>query len=276
MGQLSSEPIAPTARPSAEDRIPAVRLTTVRKAYGVMTVLDDVSLEVARGEIVVIVGASGSGKTTLLRCLIGLVEIDRGRIEIDGELVISRGLGEDREDPRRARELRRRKLGMVFQSFNLFPHRTALENVIEAPIHVRGVPRSEAVAKAEALLARVGLLDHRNHYPSQLSGGQQQRVAIARALAMDPEVVLFDEVTSALDPELTGEVLDTMTELAHAGQTMIVVTHEMGFARKVANRVVYMDGGRVVEEGAPDEVLLRPQQPRTRQFLSKVLHLDQT
>jgi polar amino acid transport system ATP-binding protein len=253
--------------------VPAVRLQSIAKQFGTFRVLDDVSMDVARGEIVVVIGASGSGKTTLLRCLVGLVEIDSGRIEIDGELVIEKGSLAGRADPARARAIRRRTLGMVFQSFNLFPHRTALENVIEAPVHVRGVPKADATAKAEGLLRRVGLQDRMRHYPSQLSGGQQQRVAIARALAMDPEVILFDEVTSALDPELTGEVLDTMTELAEGGQTMIVVTHEMGFARQVASRVVYMDGGRIVEEGAPEDVLLHPQHQRTQRFLGKVLHM---
>ena len=252
---------------------PAVHMVGLAKAYGTTQVLDGIDLDVARGEILVVIGASGSGKTTLLRCLVGLVEVDEGRIEIDGEAIVDRRPGATPVDRRAAESIRRRKLGMVFQSYNLFPHRTALENVIEAPVYVRHRPRKEAIVDAERLLERVGLLDRRNHYPSQLSGGQQQRVAIARALAMKPEVILFDEVTSALDPELTGEVLEVMAELARQGQTMIVVTHEMGFARSVGNRLVYMDLGRIVEEGSPGDVLTNPREPRTQQFLSRVLHV---
>jgi polar amino acid transport system ATP-binding protein len=252
---------------------PTVVMTEVTKRYGSTTVLDSLDVTIEKGEIAVVIGASGSGKTTLLRCLIGLVEIDQGAIHIDGQAVVDKRPGHKDADARVARDIRKRKLGMVFQSFNLFPHRTALENVIEAPIHVRHKPRAEAIERAEALLGRVGMLDHRLHYPSQLSGGQQQRVAIARALAMDPEVILFDEVTSALDPELTGEVLDTMTQLARDGQTMIVVTHEMGFARKVGSWVAYMDKGRIVESGEPEQVLAHPANERTAQFLSKVLHV---
>jgi polar amino acid transport system ATP-binding protein len=249
-----------------------VVMTAVSKRYGATTVLDALDLTIEKGEIAVVIGASGSGKTTLLRCLIGLVDIDRGAIHIDGDAVVDKRPGQRNTDTKVAREIRNRKLGMVFQSFNLFPHRTALENVIEAPIFVRHKARTEATERAEALLGRVGMLDHRFHYPSQMSGGQQQRVAIARALAMDPEVILFDEVTSALDPELTGEVLDTMTQLARDGQTMIVVTHEMGFARKVGSWVAYMDKGRIVEAGDPEQVLVNPTNERTAQFLSKVLH----
>ena len=252
---------------------PAVRMLDVAKAYGTARVLDGVDLDVPQGEILVVIGASGSGKTTLLRCLIGLVDIDDGRIEIDGEAVSDRRPGQPAPDKRSAERLRRRKLGMVFQSYNLFPHRSAIENVIEAPVHVLHRPRREVVAEAERLLERVGLGDRRNHYPSQLSGGQQQRVAIARALAMKPEVILFDEVTSALDPELTGEVLEVMAELARQGQTMIVVTHEMGFARSVGHRLVFMDRGRIVEQGTPAEVLNNPREERTQRFLSKVLHV---
>jgi polar amino acid transport system ATP-binding protein len=254
--------------------VPAVALTAISKAFGPNVVLDAVDLRIAKGEIVVVIGPSGSGKTTLLRCLIGLADIDRGRIEIDGECIIDRGLGRTDPGTRVAEGIRRRKLGMVFQSFNLFPHRTALENVVEAPVHVRHVPRAEAVAEAERLLAQVGLADRRNHYPAQLSGGQQQRVAIARALAMKPEVILFDEVTSSLDPELTGEVLAVMEQLASQGQTMIVVTHEMGFARHVGHRLVFMDQGRIVEEGDPRTVLSAPQHERTQRFLSRVLHVS--
>ena len=252
---------------------PAVHMVGISKAYGTTQVLDGVDLDVARGEILVVIGASGSGKTTLLRCLIGLVEIDAGRIEIDGEPIADRRPGATPVDRRAAEAIRRRKLGMVFQSYNLFPHRTrARERDRGAGPRPHG-PRKEAIADAERLLDRVGLLDRRNHYPSQLSGGQQQRVAIARALAMQPEVILFDEVTSALDPELTGEVLEVMAELARQGQTMIVVTHEMGFARSVGNRLVYMDRGRIVEEGSPVDVLTNPREPRTQQFLSRVLHV---
>jgi polar amino acid transport system ATP-binding protein len=253
---------------------PPVAIRNACKAYDALRVLDDVTLTVERGEKLVVIGASGSGKTTLLRALVGLVELDSGTIEIDGEPVVDRPEGaKDRVSAKRARAIRSRTLGMVFQSFNLFPHFTALQNVIEAPIHVRKVPRREAVARAEELLNRVGLLEWKDHHPSRLSGGQQQRVAIARALAMDPEILLFDEVTSALDPELIGEVLDVMQTLAEAGQTMIVVTHEMGFARQVANRVAFMDEGRVIESGAPEDVLVNPSHERTRKFLSKVLHL---
>jgi polar amino acid transport system ATP-binding protein len=253
-------------------RGPTVALRGVCKAFGENVVLDEVDMDIARGEIVVVIGPSGSGKTTLLRCLIGLVDIDQGRIEIDGECVVDRGPGRTDPGPRVAERIRRRKLGMVFQSFNLFPHRTALENVIEAPVHVRHVPKAEAVADAERLLTQVGLADRKNHYPAQLSGGQQQRVAIARALAMKPEVILFDEVTSSLDPELTGEVLAVMEQLAAQGQTMIVVTHEMGFARHVGHRLVFMDQGRIVEQGDPATVLSAPRHERTKRFLSRVLH----
>jgi polar amino acid transport system ATP-binding protein len=263
-------------RPAQTDpggAVPAVRVSRLSKSFGATRVLDSVTLDIRRGEATVLIGASGSGKTTLLRAIIGLAEPDGGTIAIDGEAVVAEGPGGRSQVTPAGRAIRRRKLGMVFQSYNLFPHRTALENIIEAPVHVRRVPREQAVARAEELLSQVGLLERRNFYPSQLSGGQQQRVAIARALAMDPEVILFDEVTSALDPELTGEVLATMSDLAKTGLTMIVVTHEMGFARHVADHVVFMEQGRVVETGPPDAVLIRPQHERTRRFLSKVLHL---
>ncbi len=249
----------------------AARLSHVTKQFGGITALGDVNLEVSRGEIITLLGSSGSGKTTVLRALVGLESIDSGTIEIHGELVAGTRPDGTTANTQRARLIRRERLGMVFQSFNLFPHRTALENVTEGPIHVRGVPRAEAVAKAYRLLKRVGLEDRANHYPGQLSGGQQQRVAIARTLAMDPELILFDEVTSALDPELTSEVLAVMVDLAEDGQTMLVVTHEIGFARKVATRVVYMDAGRIVEAGTPEQVLDDPQQERTQRFLSTVL-----
>jgi polar amino acid transport system ATP-binding protein len=247
------------------------RLCDVTKHFGPITALDAVQLDVSRGEIITLLGSSGSGKTTVLRALIGLESIDSGWIEIQGELVAGSRPDGTRADPQRARRIRRERLGMVFQSFNLFPHRTALENVTEGPIHARRIPRAQAEARAVELLRRVGLEDRAHHYPAQLSGGQQQRVAIARTLAMDPELILFDEVTSALDPELTGEVLSVMVDLAEEGQTMLVVTHEIGFARKVATRVVYMDAGRIVEQGPPDDVLEHPREPRTQQFLSTVL-----
>jgi polar amino acid transport system ATP-binding protein len=248
-------------------------MTSVSKSYGADKVLDGISLSIRRGEKLVVIGASGSGKTTLLRCLVGLTEIDAGRIEIDGEPTVDRLPGAAPVDAKAAERILRRKVGMVFQSFNLFPHRTALENVIEAPVFVRRLPRAEAVDRARALLDRVGLLANQDQYPSQLSGGQQQRVAIARALAMDPEIILFDEVTSALDPELTGEVLEVMSDLAASGQTMLSVSHEMGFVREVADRVVFMDKGVIVEEGPPGPLLEAPKAERTRQFLSKVLHV---
>jgi len=266
----SATPAGGTQGP--QDGTPAVELMGACKRFGSNVVLDEVDLRVRKGEILVVIGPSGSGKTTLLRCLIGLVPLDRGRIEIDGECVVDLRPGHTSPSAGTAEAIRRRKLGMVFQSFNLFPHRTAIENVMEGPVYVRHTPRAQARADADRLLAQVGLGDRRNHYPAQLSGGQQQRVAIARALAMKPEVILFDEVTSALDPELTGEVLGVMEELAEQGQTMIVVTHEMGFARQVADRLLFMDQGRIVEQGDPATVLDSPQHERTKRFLSKVLH----
>lgn len=254
---------------------PVIEMKNVVKEFGDFRALDGVSLDIEQGEIVSVIGGSGSGKTTLLRCLVGLEEITSGQIYIDGELVVDGDIARDKALMKRARAVRRAKLGMVFQSFNLFPHRTALENVTEGPIHVLGVDSQDAEKRALELLDTVGLSDRAGHYPAQLSGGQQQRVAIARALAMDPEVILFDEVTSALDPELTAEVLEVMTQLARSGQTMFVVTHEMGFARRVGSRVIYMDEGKVVEEGAPDAVLLNPRHDRTREFLSKVLQLGE-
>ena len=229
-------------------------------------------MEVARGEVVVLIGASGSGKTTFLRCINHLERVNSGRIYVDGELVGYRNkngrLVEDRE-----REVARKRaaIGMVFQRFNLFPHLSALGNVIEAPIRVKKMRRRDAEETGRELLAKVGLGDKFSAYPAHLSGGQQQRVAIARALAMQPKLMLFDEPTSALDPELVGEVLDVMKSLAQEGMTMIVVSHEMGFAREVADRIVFMDEGMIVEEGPPQELFLRPQQPRTQAFLSKIL-----
>ncbi len=245
----------------------------VHKRFGSHEVLKGVSLRVTRGEVVCIIGPSGSGKTTFLRCLNHLERIDAGRIEVDGLLVGYREKldGTLAELPPKEIARRRAEIGFVFQRFNLWPHMTALENIIEAPIQVRGERRPAAVAAAEQLLARVGLTDKRDAYPSKLSGGQQQRVAIARALAMRPKLMLFDEATSALDPETVGEVLGVMAELAADGMTMICVTHEMGFAREAADRVVMMDDGLIIEEGKPEHFFTRPQHDRTRQFLSKIL-----
>ncbi|WP_432571816.1 amino acid ABC transporter ATP-binding protein [Kineococcus sp. SYSU DK005] len=250
---------------------PLVRALNVHKSFGHVEVLRGVDLDVHAGQVVCLLGPSGSGKTTFLRCINSLERIDGGRIWVDGELV---GLEERGgrlhrlTDERTARQ--RRDIGMVFQRFNLFPHMTALENVVEAPVRVRRVPRAQARERAAALLERVGLGDRVHNYPAQLSGGQQQRVAIARALAMQPKLMLFDEPTSALDPELVGEVLAVMRELAAEGTTMIVVTHEVAFAREVADQVVFMDGGVVVERGAPAEVIGAPRHERTRAFLARV------
>ena len=249
-----------------------VEATDVQKYFGRLHVLRGVSLSVKRRETVVIIGASGSGKTTFLRCINHLEKIQQGRIFVNGHLIGYREQGgklvEDRE---RNIARQRQEIGMVFQRFNLFPHLTALENIMEAPVRVRGISEADARTTAEALLERVGLAVKRDSYPAQLSGGQQQRVAIARALAMKPALMLFDEPTSALDPEMIGEVLDVMEELAHEGMTMIVVSHEMGFAREAADRVVFMDDGQVVEEGPPEQVFDAPSEARTRQFLSKIL-----
>jgi polar amino acid transport system ATP-binding protein len=246
----------------------------VNKWFGRLHVLKDVCLQVKRQETVVVIGPSGSGKTTFIRCVNHLEKIQGGRIFVNGHLIGYREaaggtkLVEDREK-NIARQ--RQEIGMVFQRFNLFPHMTAIENIVEAPIQVRGTPRDEAMAMGRALLERVGLAAKENVYPNQLSGGQQQRIAIARALAMKPALMLFDEPTSALDPEMIGEVLEVMKELAREGMTMIVVSHEMGFAREVANRVVMMDEGVIVEEGTPDRMFGAPEQERTKAFLSKIL-----
>jgi polar amino acid transport system ATP-binding protein len=250
-----------------------IQALEVHKAFGELDILKGVTLEVRRGEVVVLIGASGSGKTTFIRCLNQLEEIQGGTIRVNGELMGFR----ERPDGRRVRDSerniarRRRDIGMVFQRFNLFPHMTVLENIVEAPIQVLGVARAAAVEQARALLARVRLSDKADHYPAQLSGGQQQRVAIARALAMKPQAMLFDEPTSALDPETVGEVLQVMKELAEDGMTMVVVTHEMGFAREVADRVVVLHQGELIEEGPPAQVFGNPTHPRTREFLSRVL-----
>ncbi len=249
-----------------------VHATGVHKRFGRLEVLRGVDLDVARGETVCIIGPSGSGKTTFIRCVNHLEKIDAGRIEVNGHLIGYRDVnGRLVEDSERSIARQRTQIGMVFQRFNLFPHMTALENVIEAPVHVLNVPRGQAAAEATTLLARVGLADKVDVYPGKLSGGQQQRVAIARALAMKPALLLFDEPTSALDPEVIGEVLEVMAELAHDGMTMIVVTHEMGFAREAADRVVMMDEGVIVEQGPPEHFFEAPEHERTKQFLSKIL-----
>ncbi|WP_040866098.1 amino acid ABC transporter ATP-binding protein [Nocardia exalbida] len=244
----------------------------VCKNFGALQVLKGVSLEVGRGEVMCLIGPSGSGKSTFLRCINHLEQVNAGRLYVDGEIVGYREKnGRLYEMHPRDAAKQRREIGMVFQHFNLFPHRTALENVIEAPTQVKKQRKADAVTRARELLDRVGLADKANAYPAQLSGGQQQRVAIARALAMDPKLMLFDEPTSALDPELVGEVLTVMRELARSGMTMVVVTHEMGFAREVADQLVFMDGGVVVEAGAPRELLADPRQERTKAFLSRLL-----
>jgi polar amino acid transport system ATP-binding protein len=251
---------------------PMVLAQGVHKSFGRHDALKGVSLQVGRGEVVCILGPSGSGKSTFLRCVNHLEKIDAGRLYVDGELVGYRQAGGRlRELHERDVARKRAEIGMVFQRFNLFPHMTALRNVAMAPVLVKGDARPAVAEHARGLLARVGLGDRLDAYPSQLSGGQQQRVAIARALAMRPKLMLFDEPTSALDPELVGEVLDVMRALAADGMTMIVVTHEIGFAREVADRVVFIDDGVVVESGSPDQVLSRPQEQRTQDFLSKVL-----
>jgi polar amino acid transport system ATP-binding protein len=254
------------------DATPMVQAERVSKSYGSNEVLKSISLTVMPGEVLCLVGPSGSGKSTFLRCINHLERVNAGRLSVDGKLVGYRESGDKLYElhPKEAAR-QRRDIGMVFQRFNLFPHMTALENVMEAPVRVKGVGRAEAKKRARELLERVGLGERADYYPAHLSGGQQQRVAIARALAMDPKLMLFDEPTSALDPELVGEVLDVMKELAKTGMTMIVVTHEMGFAREVADEVVFMDGGVVVEAGRPADVLTNPQHERTKAFLSKVL-----
>ncbi|SDJ58661.1 amino acid ABC transporter ATP-binding protein [Streptomyces indicus] len=244
----------------------------VTKRFGKLEVLKGIDLTVGRGEVCCLLGPSGSGKSTFLRCVNHLERLDGGSLTVDGERVGYRRRGDAlHELPEREIALQRRDIGMVFQRFNLFPHMTALENVMEAPVRVRRESRATARERAGKLLDRVGLGDRAGHYPAQLSGGQQQRVAIARALAMEPKLMLFDEPTSALDPELVGDVLDVMRSLAADGMTMVVVTHEIGFAREVADTAVFMDEGVVVEAGDPREVLDRPVQERTRAFLSKVL-----
>lgn len=251
---------------------PMIHARDVHKRFAAVEVLKGVSLAVGKGEVVAVIGPSGSGKSTFLRCLNHLETINRGSIDIEGETLVATGADAVcRYSP--DADIRRicRKMGMVFQHFNLFPHLTVLQNIIEAPITVKGLRRDEILPKAETLLRKVGLLDKQASYPSRLSGGQKQRVAIARALAMDPDIMLFDEPTSALDPELTGEVLRTIRELAEEHMTMLVVTHEMAFAREVASRVVFMDGGEILEARSAKELFAAPEHPRTRAFLENML-----
>ena len=255
---------------------PIVMARSIVKSFGALTVIDDLDINVSSGQRLVIIGPSGSGKSTLLRCICLLEEIQHGEIFIEGHL-ISKGTKDN--GPRPYRNLLRKiqqEIGMVFQNFNLFPHKTILENVSLAPQRVRKMNRDEAEALATEILARVGLGDKINEYPNRLSGGQQQRGAIARALAMRPRVMLFDEVTSALDPELIGEVLNVMRELADQGMTMMVVTHEMGFAQDVADDVIFMDNGKIIEKGPPDQLFTDPQEQRTRVFLRKLLERNGT
>ena len=266
---LARKPLSTAFGNAGEGR---VDLHGINKSFGANVVLDNVSLTIAPGEVTAIIGPSGAGKSTLLRTINHLERADAGVVSIDGELIGYERRGDvlyELKEP--AIRRRRSAVGMVFQSFNLFPHLTALENIIEAPVSVGGVPREEAVADARDLLARVGLADKADAYPRHLSGGQQQRVAIARALALRPKVLLFDEPTSALDPELVGEVLDVIKELAKSGTTLIIVTHEIGFAREVADRVVFMEGGKVLEVGPPERLFNEPSHPRTREFIAKVL-----
>jgi ABC-type histidine transport system ATPase subunit len=249
---------------------PLLQIKNLRKSYGNLEVLHGVSLEVAAGEVVAIIGASGSGKSTLLRCLNLLETPSGGEFLFDGDVI---EYGNGKSDSARQLKLRwlRSQIGMVFQSFNLWPHKTVLENIIEAPIIVKGVARHEAIQNAEQLLGQIGLLEKRNVYPSRLSGGQQQRVAIVRSLAMKPKLMLFDEVTSSLDPQLVGEVLTLMANLARDGMTMLAVTHEMNFARSVSTRTIFVDQGVIAEDGPSHELFAQPRHARTRDFLSRVL-----
>lgn len=245
-----------------EDRKRIVHVKNLKKSFGSLEVLKDINLDVNEGEVVVLLGPSGSGKSTFLRCINQLEMATAGHIEVGGFVITDK-----KTDINKARE----EIGMVFQHFNLFSNKTVIENITLAPVELKKMTKEEAHDKAIALLRRVGLEDKANAYPSQLSGGQKQRVAIARALAMEPDLILFDEPTSALDPEMVGEVLDVMKELAKGGMTMIVVTHEIGFAREVADRIIFMDGGLIVEQGTPDEIINNPKEKRTIDFLNKVL-----
>jgi ABC-type polar amino acid transport system ATPase subunit len=247
---------------------PIVHIKNLHKYFGRLHVLRDISFEIHPREVVCLIGRSGSGKSTLLRCINFLEEPTAGTVEVNGVVVQAKEKGQDRDN--RVRKIRT-SAGMVFQEFNLFPHMSAIDNIIEAPVGVKGMPREEAIALGEKFLAKVGLMEKRDEFPARLSGGQKQRVAIARALAMEPKVMLFDEPTSALDPELIGEVLNVMKDLAFEGTTMMVVTHEMGFAREAADRVIFMDGGVFVEEGPPEQFFTSPRDPRTAKFLQRLL-----
>jgi polar amino acid transport system ATP-binding protein len=251
---------------------PIIKIENLHKSFGQLEVLKGIDLDIARGEVVVVIGPSGSGKSTLLRCINFLEKPTAGRVLFKNEEVGQRNVGGKLVPlPEKVLDQQRTHMGMVFQRFNLFPHMTALENVIEAPVQVKKMDPTRARELGMKLLTRVGLAEKANQYPNFLSGGQQQRVAIARALAMEPDVMLFDEPTSALDPELVGEVLQVMKDLAREGMTMVVVTHEMGFAREVGHRVLFMDGGVIVEEDTPENLFTNPKHPRTREFLAKVL-----
>ena len=265
-GPLGDPPVPSAGRPMLDAR-------DVHKAFRHNEVLKGISLQVQRGEVVVLIGPSGSGKTTFLRCINHLEKINAGRIYIEGDLIGYREQpnGQLREDTEVNIARMRAEIGMVFQRFNLFPHLTALQNVMEAPVQVRHLDKAQVEPRARALLAKVGLAEKADAYPNRLSGGQQQRVAIARALAMEPKLMLFDEATSALDPELVGEVLGVMRQLAQEGMTMVVVTHEMGFARDVADRAVFMDGGVIVEQGKPADMFSNPSEERTKSFLRRIL-----
>ncbi|WP_410637574.1 amino acid ABC transporter ATP-binding protein [Amycolatopsis sp. lyj-346] len=257
----------------AEPKTPVVSAQKIYKSFGSVDVLKGIDLEVREREVLCLIGPSGSGKSTLLRCINHLEKIDAGRLYVDGVLVGYKQRGDKLHELRENEvAFQRKDIGMVFQRFNLFPHMTAIENVMEAPIQVRREPKAEVRQRALELLERVGLADKAKNYPAQLSGGQQQRVAIARALAMKPKLMLFDEPTSALDPELVGDVLGVMKQLAKDGMTMVVVTHEMQFAREVADKVLFMDGGVVVEEGPPEQIIGNPREERTKSFLARVLN----
>ena len=257
---------------AATNMAPMIRVRNLHKSFGDLEVLKGIELEVSPGEIVSVIGPSGSGKSTMLRCLIHLEEVSRGTVEIEGApIALELESGRQEQIGERAIRRRCRKLGMVFQNFNLFPHKTALGNVIEGLLAVSKLPKTEAVKRGEAMLARVGLAEKRDVYPAYLSGGQKQRVAIARMLAMEPDIMLFDEPTSALDPELVGEVLSVIKDLARENMTMVVVTHEMSFAREVSDRVVFMDEGRIVEIASPEKLFSDPDHPRIKAFLKKML-----
>jgi polar amino acid transport system ATP-binding protein len=262
----------PETQTTAKPVSGAIELREVCMAYGSRTVLQDTTLKVASGSVVVLIGASGSGKSTLLRCVAGLEQIQQGEILIEGTVTQRGGSGkQERRALYKSSAHLREEVGMVFQHFNLFPHMTALQNVVFPQVKTKNLSQEKATEQAKEMLKAVGLGDHEGAYPANLSGGQQQRVAIARALALKPRIMLFDEATSALDPELVGEVLNVMRGLARDGMTMLVVTHEMGFAREVADRVIFMDGGRILEEGKPEEIFNNPTEARTREFLARLL-----